>query len=306
MIPAPPQGRPSGSARLQSIRSGQLKPSSALNRNLCLPPVSQKPSQSSSQYNSMTALSAQVPSVQQHRESTIPELKAKDLSLSPHAAAETPHQSMAGAVAASSMAISTNTSSAGKSKAAGSRSTRQNECEQMTNYRIKSIPEDEEVDSGSRTRLLRSSKAHDKASGGGERLREASRGSLAVHEGAHPPLLRRSSSRLYEVRSSSRQHSDHLTLETLKDSFHPQRITLESLSSNEARMMSGLLQQASLERLGTSSISNFSPVRTRRSFSSQVSVDDGDRILEKAMVCLTNTVCLTTCPQSASMIESCL
>lgn len=82
--------------------------------------------------------------------------------------------------------------------------------------------------------------------------------------GAAAPLYtRRTSSRQHKLRASSRQHAD-LTL-SLKDNVYSQRITLESLSSNEAKMMSGLLQQASLEKLGTSTISNFSPVRTRKS-----------------------------------------
>lgn len=83
--------------------------------------------------------------------------------------------------------------------------------------------------------------------------------------GAVTPLYtRRTSSRQRELRAASRQQPD-LTLETIKDTLYSQRITLESLSTNEAKVMSGLLQQASLEKLGSSSISNFSPVRTRKS-----------------------------------------
>lgn len=83
-------------------------------------------------------------------------------------------------------------------------------------------------------------------------------------------LTHRSSSRQHDGRVSSRQ----LTLESFKDSLYSQKLALESLTTDEAKMMSGLLQQASFERLGTSSISNFSPVRQKKGPPNQLKLDE--------------------------------
>ncbi|XP_013397692.1 LOW QUALITY PROTEIN: AN1-type zinc finger protein 4-like [Lingula anatina] len=80
--------------------------------------------------------------------------------------------------------------------------------------------------------------------------------------------------------TTSSRSKEKFTLDNFKESLgrptttsrHPsherkKEFTLESLSSSEARAMSGLLRQASLERLGSSRISNFvhSPTKPRTS-----------------------------------------
>ena len=81
---------------------------------------------------------------------------------------------------------------------------------------------------------------------------------------------------LKEVLARPTSTTQDLTLESLQDTFgrpttssrykgleRRKEFTLESLSSSEAKAMSGLLRQASLEKIGSSRIGNFSPSKSR-------------------------------------------
>ena len=327
------------SSRLQAIHSAHAKPTSALNRNRCLPPVStsHKPPASSTNQQSSAAsaeiagpstdhdyaqkadngknftiaatnninIKSQAPQPQPVKSSMLTELTIPkppaEVRTAHHDKSQRLHHRLltaqrpselastsSAAIAASDTTVAT-ASNAPPVKSSSAKALRHTDSEksfkrQDSSSVINSIPESSVEHSNQL-----SVGASGVSSGTGrlpkrkeavslEKLKESLRGSssnnaeMAAATAAAgvsgsttpgPHLVRRASSRQHEMRASSRQQAD-LTLETIKDSFCSQRITLESLSTNEAKVMSGLLQQASLEKLGTSSISNFSPVRTRK------------------------------------------
>jgi len=244
-IPSPPAGRPKSSNRL-TIRNAHQKPSSALNKNRCLPPVVTKSTLvCDHDYSSNGA--------------SIPKPPAITRTLS-HDLSQRLHQVTTAALP-SALASSTKSeiNSAGSKAAVSSRSMRHRASSDVDSKLlvgndsiIKTIPENDPPPEDS-ARPYTSSKRKEPLTL--DRLKESLRGATSgVPEATQLPY-HRSSSRQHEGRSSSRQHD--VTLGT-------QRIALESLSSSEAKAMSGLLQQASLECLGSSNINNFSPVRARR------------------------------------------
>lgn len=289
---------PNSSSRLQAIHSAHAKPSSssALNRNRCLPPVatSQKPNppplptaSTSTEHDyaakpiTDNARTIKQQSAQQVNSSMLSELTIPK----PPSEARSAHHDRSqrlhhpGLLTAAALPPTEITGSGGTvTKSYSGKSLRRTDSEKsLKKQDINSIPENSAAEItqpvASASGTSRQVKRKDGVSL--EKLKGTLRGpanpagvsAAEIPAGASgsttPHLVRRASSRQHEVRASSRQHAD-LTLETIKDSFCSQRITLESLSSNEAKVMSGLLQQASLEKLGSSSISSFSPVRTRK------------------------------------------
>ncbi|XP_067943079.1 AN1-type zinc finger protein 4-like [Watersipora subatra] len=276
-----------GSNGLQSLHSAQNKPPSALNKNPCLPPVM---SQKSVPLTSQTLFSPEhdyakprgqllqqtdTPSLSQlsiPKPPSQPRTAAHGLSQRLHHQAGLLTQPESGAdVAASGY---TKPYSAGQ-KLRNAESEANFASLKKSDSAIKSIPEDGLLAShnsqtrGSASRVRRKDiLSLDKMKDSYKSPVSGTDAVVAVggsQSGSNvPPVFARNlSSQQLGPRTASRPQAD-LTLESIKDSLcYPQRITLESLSSNEARMMSGFLQQASLEKLGSSSISNFSPVRTR-------------------------------------------
>lgn len=300
---------PTSSSRLQAIQSAHVKPTSALNRNRCLPPVStsQKPPSATKRSSAsgaagpssdhdyaskidMDKKSLAANNNTPHASQTVKSNMLTELTIpKPPAEARTAHHDKSQRLHHRLLTtqrpseVSTEpeaSTSAAPIKSSSAKLLRRADSEksllkkQDSSSIINSIPEISTEHSDPLSPVAGTSGTgrlpKRKEGVSLEKLKGSLRGpantevAAGVSAGsATPHLVRRTSSRQHEMRASSRQQAD-LTIETLKDSFCSQRITLESLSSNEAKVMSGLLQQASLEKLGTSSISNFSPVRTRK------------------------------------------
>lgn len=293
-VPPPLQSvRTTSSAKLQSLTSAQAKPLPDLNKRRCLPPVQQKVPTTPAEHNLAQAQSAQSRHSQPLTEIIIPKPPA-EARTARHDVSQRLHHHSQISVGELSAASAAPAPPYKPTKSYSARTSRRHVdvdgkalAHHSNESRIRCIPEHEAV----AERLAEPPKSllktphppFSKRKESSEKL--VNDGATVSDKSAAPQLMRRSSSRQHELRS--RQHGGDLTLETIKDSFYSQRITLESLSSNEAKMMSGLLQQASLERLGSSCINNFSPVRTRKGapgYSNQMSLDEDDGVVEHAMV----------------------
>lgn len=283
----------SNPSRLQAVHSS---PTTALNRNLCLPPVitqksvSLHPSIEEHSYATNKSQSAHTSTL---TELTIPHPPAESRSSKQELSQRLHHTNLLTTphVPASGVPVGSNI------KALSARPIRRSDSEKTlglkkTDSIIKAIPstglkraKNGELGSAAtastgsgypkRKDVLSLDKLQDTFRGVAPTSCEAGTNTTGS---ATSLYARRASSRQHELRAASRQQPD-LTLETIKDTICSQRITLESLSlnPNEAKAMSGYIQQASLEKLGSSniSLSNFSPVRTRKSSSNMYHTIDG-------------------------------
>lgn len=241
-------GRPTSSTRLQSLTSAQPKPLLDLNKNRRLPPVQQKVSSSAStEMEVAQSGAAQSIHTSQLTELIIPK-PPSEARTSRHEASQRLHHHH-------HHQLSAPTSAPYKPpKSYSARATRSRQFDPdgklYSQYNVESkircIPEHEpiteRVAEPITERLAEPPKAlvtkaphppFSKRRDSSEKLASP----LSTDTSATPHLLRRSSSRQHDVRSTRQQHAD-VTLDSIKDSFYSQRITLESLSSNEAKMMS--------------------------------------------------------------------